>query len=63
MSKKDLLKYWGKKDKFIGSADKGEGCKAVSEVAFCLPVSWTIEKLGSVFQQGLLRQEKRQPKR
>lgn len=63
MRKKGLLEYWGKKDKFIGSVDKGEGCKVVSKVTFCLLASWTSEKPESVFQQGLLRhEEKRQPK-
>lgn len=63
MRKNGLLKFWGKKDKFIASADKDGGCKVVFKVAFCLLVSWTSEKPESVFQQGLLRQEaKRQPK-
>lgn len=63
MRKKGLPEYWGKKDKSIASADKGDGCKVVFKVAFCLLVNWASEKPESVFQQGLLRQEaKRQPK-
>lgn len=63
MRKKGHLEYWEGKGQIHRSADKGEGCKIVSKVAFCLMVSWTSEKPGSVFWQGLLRQEeKRQTK-